>query len=83
MLETEGIWRQWGTAVKRRRNELGLTQFQLAAACKVAIGTISDIERGVSGGSDQTKYDIARELRSEVADLFAFPSTTQDREAVS
>lgn len=76
MHPTDGIWRRWGAAVKQQREDVAdLTQRQLANAIGVAIGTISDIERGVAGGSDQTKWDIARALGCEVADLFAYPST--------
>lgn len=81
--ETDGIWREWGAAVRQRRNALHLTQFQLAAKAGVAISTISDIERGVAGGAEQTKFDIARHLGCEVADLFAYPSTKQPTKAAS
>ena len=80
---TDGLWLTWGANLRGRRNELGLTQFQLAHAAGVAIGRISDMERGVSGGSDATKYDIAKALDCEVTDLFTYPSTKQRAEKAS
>jgi transcriptional regulator with XRE-family HTH domain len=80
---TDDLWRHWGKAVSARRRGQGLTQFQLAQAVGVAIGTISDIERGVAGGSDQTKFDIAAQLDCEVGDLFAYPSTKAPAEVAS
>jgi transcriptional regulator with XRE-family HTH domain len=78
MTEPVRLWDQWGAAVKARRKELRMTQFDLATASGLVVPTISDIERGAAGGSDQTKMKIAAALGCEVADLFAYPSVTTE-----
>lgn len=81
---TDGLWRDWGAAVKHQREHVvKITQRELAQAIGVTIGTISDIERGAAEGSRQTKFDIAQALGCEVDELFSWPSTKQPIEAAS
>lgn len=77
MTETPTLWAQWGSAVRQRRKAQGLSQHELAVAAGLVVTTISDLERGVSGGSDQTKIKVAHALGVEVHDLFAYPPLTE------
>lgn len=70
--------RKLGAEVARRRAEMDWSQAQLAREVGLDVGTISRIERGVRGTSDQTLIAIAHALDVEVRDLFAsLPTTTE------
>jgi transcriptional regulator with XRE-family HTH domain len=71
--ETPTLWVQWGRAVRQRRKDREWSQHKLAVEAGLVVTTISDIERGVSGGSDQTKIKVAHALGVEVHDLFSYP----------
>jgi transcriptional regulator with XRE-family HTH domain len=45
-MEDTTNWQRLAIAIKRRRNELGLTQVDLAAAAKVSHGSIKNLESG-------------------------------------
>jgi len=77
MTETPTLWAQWGENVRQRRKARDWSQHKLAIEAKLVVTTISDIERGMSGGSDQTKIKIAQALGVEVHDLFAYPPLTE------
>jgi transcriptional regulator with XRE-family HTH domain len=73
MTETPTLWAQWGDNVRTRRKARGWSQHRLAVEAELVVTTISDIERGMSGGSDQTKIKVAHALGVEVHDLFSYP----------
>lgn len=77
MTETPDLWAGWGAEVKRRRKEKGWSQHQLAVGSGLVVTTISDIETGKAGGSDQTKMKIARALGAEVSQVFAYPRVAE------
>lgn len=74
---TEQLRQQWGTAVERRRKNLGMSQRQLARVAGLGQDTVSAIENAEHGGSDQTRIALARALNVEVHELFAYPPTVQ------
>ena len=55
-----------GEFVKQRRNELGITQPELAEAVGVRIATISDFEKGKSNIGINTLIGILGVLRIEI-----------------
>ena len=57
-----------GEIIKARRNELGLTQVQLAQACKCSPRFIGELERGVAGGNIKQVIHVCQMLG---IDLFA------------
>jgi len=67
---------QWGDAVRAKRLNKGLTQWQVASAAGLQQGTLSKIERGEIAPADAIRIAIARALDSEVVDLFAYPPVT-------
>lgn len=71
---SDKLARQWGAAVRKRREQRGLTQATLGKACDVSQQTIDRIERGETIPRDRLKVVIAARLGVAVADLFAWPS---------
>lgn len=57
-----------GYIIKDRRKELGLTQTQLAQACKCSPRFIGDMERGIAGGNIRQVIRVCKTLG---IDLFA------------
>lgn len=52
---------------------MGLDQGELGQRVGRRQSTISRIERGENGPSDNLKYELARELGTTVRDLFPYP----------
>lgn len=67
------LWPEWGQAVRRRREELGLSQFAVATKVGIQQATISQIERGEMAGSYRTRIALARVLKVPVEELFPYP----------
>lgn len=63
----------WGEKVAARRQQLGLSQQQLADLCETTQQTISKIETGAILPRDRLKVTIAARLGTTVAQLFAWP----------
>lgn len=57
-----------GAILRNRRTELGLTQTELAQACKCSPRFIGELERGVAGGNIKQVIHVCRTLG---IDLFA------------
>lgn len=57
-----------GTIIRKRRQELGLTQVQLAQSCKCSPRFVGELERGVAGGNIKQVIRVCREIG---IDLFA------------
>lgn len=71
MTEPSGdLRKQWGEAVRARREELGLSQAELATAVGLHQTAISRLENGQFYPSVPTQLALARELRREVDELF-------------
>lgn len=51
-----------GAMLRERRKELGLTQVELAHACKCSPRFIGELERGVAGGNIKQVIKICREV---------------------
>ncbi len=51
-----------GDIVRARRKELGLTQVDLARACKCSPRFIGELERGVAGGNIKQVIRVCREI---------------------
>ena len=60
------------TKVKELRLKLGLTQEELAARTRVRRETIIFLEQGKYVPSLKLAYDVAKELKTTVDDLFKF-----------
>ncbi|PWK05085.1 helix-turn-helix domain-containing protein [Tumebacillus permanentifrigoris] len=58
------------TPIKRRRQELGYTQNEIAKQCEISQSHFSEIEKGMKSPSDPVKVKIAAALRSDVQTLF-------------
>lgn len=61
--------RRLGVAIRERRQELGYSQEDLAAACKLHRTYISGIERGVRNPTITCIDDVARALEYSLTDL--------------
>lgn len=57
-----------GEILRQRRKELGMTQVQLAQACKCSPRFIGELERGVAGGNIK---QVIRVCRAIGIDLYA------------
>lgn len=68
------VHESWGRRLKSRREELHLSQEQLATVCGLRQSTISRIERGLDCPKDQTKWLIAGALGTTVETLFPWPN---------
>lgn len=62
----------WGGRVRKRRGTL--TQEVLADHCGTDQSTISRIERGQIGVTDDMKWKVAGALGTTVDDLFPYPN---------
>lgn len=51
-----------GSAIRKRRRELGLTQVQLARSCKCSPRFIGELERGIAGGNIKQVISVCREI---------------------
>lgn len=67
------IFVQWGERVAARRDDLKMTQRQLADACEVTTTTISRIERGLETPRIALMARIAKALHQEIERLFPYP----------
>lgn len=56
--------------IKERRNELGLTQAELAEKLKVTVGYINTIENGKRKVSLKMALRIAVALETHISDIF-------------
>lgn len=74
---TEQLRQQWGNAVSARRSALEMSQRKLARLAGLGQDTVSAIERGEHGGSDQTRMALARALGVEVHELFSYPPVSE------
>jgi transcriptional regulator with XRE-family HTH domain len=68
-----------GQRIAELRRDRGLTQVQLARAVGSSMEFISRLERGVNAPSVAWLEGLARALKVEVVDLFAFPSRKRKR----
>lgn len=57
-----------GAIIRKRRQELGLTQVQLARSCECSPRFVGELERGVAGGNIKQVIRVCREIG---IDLFA------------
>lgn len=73
----------WGARVAARREELRLTQAELAELCEVTQQTISKIERGLIIPLDRLKVTLAGHLRTTPDELFKWPPKVEADGAVA
>ncbi|MFT3799186.1 helix-turn-helix domain-containing protein [Micropruina sp.] len=66
---TDGVPARFGSAVRARRAELGITLDQLADASGVSTGSLSKIERGALNPSLSNALAIAAGLGSDLSEL--------------
>jgi HTH-type transcriptional regulator/antitoxin HipB len=72
-MESERQLRQrWGTTIRARRLELGLTQVELAERAGIPQANVSRIERGGYAPTDLVRIRLARALELEVRDVFTY-----------
>ena len=69
MIETK--FKQLGKTVRDRRDELGLTQQQVADKARLNRSYICDVERGTRNVSLEAIAKIAEALELSLADLFS------------
>ena len=69
-MASKSLLRYLGTAVRERRDELGLTQEALAASAGVHLNTIGKLERGTYNPSVLLLDAIATKLDLSLAELF-------------
>ncbi|UBF29298.1 helix-turn-helix transcriptional regulator [Kovacikia minuta CCNUW1] len=69
--EEPDIKKRFGLAVKRRRQELGISQEELAELADLHRTYISDIERGSRNISLENIEKVAKALSISVSKLFA------------
>lgn len=81
MTFTPAAARSPGEAIRERRQELGLSIFELATQTGIDPGHLSRAERGLAGVGNDYRQAIADALGVEIAVLF--PDTTQDPECRS
>jgi transcriptional regulator with XRE-family HTH domain len=67
----EAVLRRWGHAVRTRRDELKLSQSQLAALAKLDQTTVSSIERGAHQLTLPTGLALAEALQTTYDALFS------------
>jgi DNA-binding XRE family transcriptional regulator len=74
-LRRNGPWaRHCGSAVKARREQLGLTVIEVARTCNIGPPTLYKIEGGSMVPSDAVRALLAYSLDIEPESLWAFPS---------
>jgi transcriptional regulator with XRE-family HTH domain len=69
----------WGQRVAARREELGLTQAQLAELAQIKQQTVSKIERGEVVPLDALKVVLADALGTHPWRLFPWPGQTKSK----
>lgn len=65
--------KNFGTMVKRRRRDKGLSQLDLAAKCNLEKTAISRIENGRTNVTLKTIVLLSEALEIELRDLFNYP----------
>lgn len=65
--------RFWGSAVRSRREELGLTLEQVAGLAGTTVQTLFKIEKGQIAARDHLRIALAFALATEVHRLFPMP----------
>ncbi len=65
------ICRRFGIAIRKRRDELGLSQEALASAAGLNRTYVGDVERGARNPSLRNVEKLAKAMRLSVADFFA------------
>lgn len=68
------------TVIKQMRNEVGLTQQQLADRVRVTVRTINSIERGEYNPSLVLAYKIARVFNTTVEELCCLKENVESEE---
>ncbi len=77
--EKQKLVRMLGNAIKLKRNEIGMSQDQLAECCGIDRHTISDIENAKTDPEFFTLYRIMQKLRFSIDTLiYQMPDTTGD-----
>lgn len=64
------VCREFGNAIRSRRNELGMTQEELAAKAKINRTYIGDVERGARNVALTNIVRLVRALELTVAEFF-------------
>lgn len=71
---TQSLGQFWGQRIAARREDLKITQVQLAQLCGITQQSISRIEAGTSIPRDGMKMQLARSLGTTPAELFEWPA---------
>jgi transcriptional regulator with XRE-family HTH domain len=74
--ENPEVQKQFAAALRRKREALKWSQFKLAVEAHLHPQTISDIERGVRGSSDESRQAIALAMGSTVEDLLSLEAAS-------
>lgn len=70
---TQSLGQFWGQRVAARREDLKITQVQLAQLCGITQQSISRIEAGVIVPRDSLKMTLAKNLGTTPTELFEWP----------
>jgi transcriptional regulator with XRE-family HTH domain len=68
----EGLRRDFGIRLRYLRNQVGLTQEQLADAANISVDFVSLIERGINAPSFDNLEKLAKALGVSAQELFTF-----------
>lgn len=69
------LWKTWGERMRAvRETPPKLSQFELATKVGVRPQQISDMERGIARGTDETRLKIAEALGADPNWLWAYPT---------
>lgn len=75
------LYAEWANRLRTRRLAASLSQAALANAADITSAHISNIERGVTGVSDQLRMRLAAALGTTAGELFPYPDA--DRTSLS
>jgi len=70
-----------GVLVRRRREELEMSQVELADRAGLTQGTVSQIESGVISTKDRTRIALAEALQIRARLLFPYPDDVPEEAA--
>lgn len=73
----------WGQRIRAQRKSLGLSQAHVSELLGTTQEQLSRWENGIYAPVDSMRVELARVLRTTVADLFPYPDDTNGDEAAA
>lgn len=78
VFDEDGV-QKLASRIKELREELGLSQEDVAHGAAISVSQVSRIERGLLNPTVSTVFHIARAMKVPVADLFRFELAPLER----